>query len=48
MWKQTAKVIKDLVSEKYKVAWFVDFTEAFNKIHQPLLVDELKRRYKAL
>jgi len=34
--------------KEYPVAWFVDYTEAFNRIHQPLLVDELRRRYEAL
>ena len=36
------------MDKKNKLVWFVDYTEAYNRIHQPLLVDELKRRYQAL
>jgi len=46
MWTQTAEVLR--LMDQYEVAWFVDYTEAFNRIHQPLLVDELRRRYAAV
>ena len=47
MWVQTSRVLSEISSKKWNLAWFVDYTEAFNRIHQPLLVDELKRRYQA-
>lgn len=46
MWTQTSTAIKAM--DKYSVAFFIDFTEAFNRIDQTLLVDELRRRYEAI
>jgi len=48
MWQKTTSVITKMTESDFKIAWFVDFTEAYNKIYQPLLVDELRRRYEAL
>ena len=47
MWQPTAELIEEIQSGEYIFAWFIDFTEAFNKIHQPLLIDELYRRTQA-
>ena len=33
MYLQTVKVIEEMHSGKWKLAWFVDYTEAFNRIH---------------
>lgn len=47
MHQQTSRVLREMHSGNWAVAWFVDYTEAFNRIHQPLLLDELRRRYEA-
>ena len=47
MWYQVTKVLGRSLDTRTKMIWFVDFTEAYNRVHQPLLVDELKRRYTA-
>jgi len=44
--KPTYETLKTMYSGEYEYAWFIDFTEAFNMIHQPILLDELKRRYE--
>jgi len=47
MYQQTLEYYAKVHSREFDYALFIDFTEAFNRVHQPLLVDELTRRYKA-
>lgn len=39
-----SNLMREMNSQQYEYAWYIDLTEAYNNVVQPLLVDELNRR----